>query len=105
MTAAENFHVDIDVEHHRVQPVGELDMATAPSLVQSVGILTDAEIVALDLSRVTFLDAAGLGAIVAIRIDLAAVGGTLVLTGIQPGQARVFLMAGLASLLPHRSDE
>jgi anti-sigma B factor antagonist len=99
MTAARDFRVDVDVERHHVRPIGELDAATVPLMVDSIGLLLHDATVVLDLSQVTFLDAAGLGAIVGLRNALIANGGALVLSAVHPRHARLFLIGGLAAIL------
>jgi anti-anti-sigma factor len=51
-----------------VQVMGELDIATAAKLVQAIeAALSKARLVVVDLSRLTFIDCVGLGAIVAVH--------------------------------------
>jgi anti-anti-sigma factor len=56
----------------RLVAVGELDIATAPELVSCFAHdgFGDAEIVLLDLSGVTFIDASGLHALLKAHTDL-----------------------------------
>jgi anti-anti-sigma factor len=53
----------------------------------------------LDLSDVTFLDAAVLGALDAERQGLHAAGGRLTLTGVTPSVARLIRLTGLDETL------
>ena len=53
--------IDSDSVELRMQVVGELDLATAPSLERCFGDLrTDGTSLCLDLTRVSFLDLSGL---------------------------------------------
>ena len=78
---------------------GELDIRTAPSAVDSRHIPRQASEVTVDLARVTFIDATGLGAIVGLRNELIAAGGSLKLTGASPRVARIFALGSLSTLL------
>jgi anti-sigma B factor antagonist len=95
----ERFNVDIDVEQQHVRMKGVLDMATSPMMLDRVHILRRGETITLDLRRVTFMDAAGIGAIVRLRNDLLTAGGTLNIVGVHPAHARLFLICGLSSML------
>lgn len=83
----------------RLRPVGELDIATAGRLVDALSAVSlgdPPDAVRLDLGQVTFLDAAGLGALVRVRALLAERAATLVLTDVPP-RIRVLLeLTGLA---------
>jgi anti-sigma B factor antagonist len=106
MTEIEDrFDVDVDTLQRLMRLSGVLDMATAPMMLDSVHVLGGAETITLDLHHVTFIDAAGLGAIVHLGNELAATGGTLRIVGVRPRQARLFLICGLASLLPHQHGD
>jgi anti-anti-sigma factor len=63
---AHDFDIYIDHVTRCVEVVGELDMATAPLLADAATSLRTypARDIAFDLASVTFIDAAGLGAIV-----------------------------------------
>ncbi len=95
----ERFLADLDLSRGLVSPTGELDLVTAPAVFDSARILRHTEHVTIDLSRVSFIDAGGLGAIVRLRSDLIAAWGTLELVGVTPRHARVFALGGLATLL------
>jgi anti-sigma B factor antagonist len=79
--------------------VGELDVATAPALLDAVGQLLatgeDSTLV-VDLTGVEFLDSSGLGALLQARAEAIAAGGQLTLTGVALGPRRVITIAGLA---------
>ncbi|MFF2546483.1 STAS domain-containing protein [Kitasatospora sp. NPDC058063] len=81
-----------------VRASGEIDLDTAPALR---GALTAAfeshREVALDLSEVTFIDCAGLGALVRARNQADRCGGRLVLRGAGRRVVRLLELTG-----PHR---
>jgi anti-anti-sigma factor len=77
---------------------GELDFSSAPALRD---VLHDAVddvngVLAVDLSGVTFIDAAGLGVLVGERQRLEARGGAMALSGARPIVARLLELTGLA---------
>jgi anti-anti-sigma factor len=74
-------------------------MGSVATMLDSVRILHPAERLTLDLSGVNFLGAAGLGAIVSIRNDLIGIGGELIIVGVHPRHAWLFLLVGLAALM------
>jgi anti-sigma B factor antagonist len=79
---------------------GELDLATAPALLDAVAKVLaagDQPNVVLDLVEVTFLDSSGLGALLQARAETLAAGGGLTLDGVASGPRRVIDIAGLAS--------
>lgn len=61
------FHVEVHPERERVrvEPVGELDLATAPALEEQLSELRDSgfDSVVLDLRRLTCLDSTGIALI------------------------------------------
>jgi anti-sigma B factor antagonist len=84
----------------RLAVVGELDVATAPALADSVAVALDADRrVVLDLGRLTFIDAAGLGALVAAHRYAADRGAVLELVAVPARARRLFAITGLQSLL------
>ncbi len=83
---------------HVVHLYGELDMAEAArlkSLLVNVGRST----VSVNLSKLTFLDAQGLDAIVSARQTILAEGNTFRIVGARGIVRRVFELTGLVSLL------
>jgi anti-anti-sigma factor len=98
------FTVDVETDGEdccRLRARGELDAA-------AVGILSAAlhdpawprrRFVSLDLSAVTFCDAAGLSALLSAHQDFAARGGRLVLCEVPPGVRRVMHIVGLDAVL------
>jgi anti-anti-sigma factor len=84
----------------RVQPVGELDMATVPELRRTLDELLEAGFrrLDLDLARVVFMDSSGLRLLVAARSDVKAAGGELTVLPGRPQVQRVFDVTGLGHL-------
>ncbi|GAA1870137.1 STAS domain-containing protein [Actinomadura bangladeshensis] len=87
-----------------VTVAGEIDLRTAGALrdrlVELHGRLPAAgprRLVA-DFTAVPFCDAAGLGALVAARNQIAADGGEIVLAGVRPAQLRLLRITGLHRL-------
>lgn len=89
----------VTTESPRICLRGELDLRTARSALDCRRLRRQATVLTVDLAEVTFLDAAGLGAIVRLRNDLIAAGGSLRLTGASPRVARIFALGGLAAIL------
>jgi anti-anti-sigma factor len=76
-----------------VRVAGEVDLATATQLRAAISYLDG--IVGVDLSGVTFLDSAGLNALVGAKNGLVDRGGQLKLSGPQPNVRAVLEVAGL----------
>lgn len=82
---------------HSLQPIsaavrGEVDLATAEDLLLRLLLLAGpatGEII-LDLSQVTFMDCAGLRALIALDHHVRTVGGRVRLTALSPPVARLF---------------
>jgi anti-sigma B factor antagonist len=74
---------------------GEVDLATAPDLLELLDTLTGSVVV--DLSGVEFLDSSGLSALVATKHRLDANGGQLRLRRAQPRVQIVFEVSGLTT--------
>lgn len=67
--------------------VGEVDLVTAPTLAEHLRSASPRDVVGpvvLDVSRVTFMDLAGLRMLLRLQTDLSAVGTTLVLRAPSP---------------------
>lgn len=96
-----SFTVDIDAPARRITLAGELDVATAPLLLDAANLLSveDPAPVVVDLTAVSFVDSSGLGAIVRLRKRLLAGGGDVVVTGATGAALRTFELGGLQSLL------
>src|SRR5664279_2467696 len=81
---------------------GEIDMATAPTLMAaaSCGLAQlDVASLRLDMSQVSFLDSSGLGVLVSLHEDATARGKSMIVWKVQPGPRRTIELAGLQSLL------
>jgi anti-anti-sigma factor len=84
-----------------IRAVGEWDLAGADELAHALDAHERAgrRFIRLDVSAVTFLDCACLEVLVAAHARLLAARGTLVLTGVTPGIARLLSLARLDRVL------
>ncbi|MGK5498145.1 STAS domain-containing protein [Streptomyces sp. URMC 125] len=90
--------VTVSQEHGTVvlRPSGEIDHESAPALAGSVREAEgDWQGLVVDLSRVSFMDSAGLHALVALERRCRERGGHLVLTGVRDQPARLLDLVGL----------
>jgi anti-sigma B factor antagonist len=87
------------IETLPIRLAGELDIATTATLLALGDLCHPGETVTIDMSGVTFIDAAALGAIVHLRNDVIAAGATLRLAALPAHIARIFVVAGLATIL------
>jgi anti-sigma B factor antagonist len=80
---------------------GELDIATAPILRQAGEILAGqpAQDLVIDMSGVTFMDACGLGALIAVAATQQELGAKLSCIGISGLTRELFTVAGVSVLL------
>ena len=79
---------------------GDVDMATAPALWESVEeVLPDSERVIVDLRDVDFLDSSGLSVFVRARRRLCETGGALLLRSANANVRRVLDLTGLSQML------
>lgn len=79
-----------------VRANGEIDLDTAPALHRALAAaLGSHREVVLDLSEVTFMDCAGLGALVRARNQADRSGRSLVLRGAGRGVVRLLKLTGL----------
>jgi anti-sigma B factor antagonist len=76
---------------------GDLDLNTAPELLQALIRLVDAgeRAVVVDLAGVEFCDSSGLSVLVRVRNRLTGLGGSLALAGPTPIVQRVLEVSGL----------
>jgi stage II sporulation protein AA (anti-sigma F factor antagonist) len=83
-------HVEIAVR-------GEVDLASAETLFQRLVVLAHPATgqIALDLTHVTFMDCAGLHAVIAIAGHVHSRGGALRIAATSPEVARLFELSGL----------
>ena len=78
-----------------IQPTGELDLATCPLFEQALkGAQDDASVVSIDLQELTFVDCAGLTAIVHAAARAAATKKRLILVGATGQVERLFDLTG-----------
>jgi anti-sigma B factor antagonist len=95
------FKIELDLRADRavVRMIGELDVASAPQLRETVLHLLEPTgnvgTVVFDLSAVTFVDSTGLGVIAASRQRVEREGGELVLRGPRPNTVKVLEITGL----------
>lgn len=98
--------LDLSVRHHgdraTVQVGGEIDLATCPQLRAALIELADrgCQQVIVDLERVSFLDCAGIGALVAARRRIQAHGGSLRLVRPRPLVLRVLALTNMTTVFP-----
>ena len=93
--------IDLDVAHARVALTGELDLATVPVLREAAAVLLSetAEEITIDLGGLQFIDAAGIGEIVRLRLTLIAADRRLTLSRPALSIRRTFAAGGLTELL------
>ena len=94
------FGIEVDdaPDGHVVHLVGELDLAYASQVRDALRPLAGSTVV-LDLSRLTFVDAAGISAILAVRRDVLAAGHELRIRGAHGPVRRVFEVCSLEDVL------
>lgn len=109
---ADEGFLEIRMQRHRQAVVlalaGELDLTGRGLLRAELARLAEQEppLLVLDLGGLTFIDAGGLGALVAARKQLAAWSGRLLLAGASARVCRLLRIARLAESLPvHGSVE
>jgi anti-anti-sigma factor len=86
-----------------VRVVGDLDMATAPTLEASLASLDSEPRVVVDLARCTFIDSAAVRMLVVAARDADAAGRSVALVATEPGILRVLEIAGVDTVLPVHS--
>ncbi|HET7367982.1 MAG TPA: STAS domain-containing protein [Gaiella sp.] len=89
-----------------VRAKGDLDAFTAPELRTHLHEATagDADLVVVDLARVTFIDSAGLGALVGAHRRMREAEGALRIVRPPDLVARAFELTGLDEVLDLRDD-
>jgi anti-sigma B factor antagonist len=80
---------------------GEIDINTAPQLLQALAELDGAarQALVLDLSAVSFLDSSALGALVGAQKEIAAAGGRLTVVCADPKVLRIFSITRLTEVI------
>lgn len=93
--------VPIDATRSTVQVHGELDLAGADALAAALDdeLTQGHRFTRLDLSRLVFIDCAGLGAILGAHNRFLAARGTLILTGVGPRLTRLLDITQLQDAL------
>jgi anti-sigma B factor antagonist len=87
----------------RLDIAGELDVLTTPKMVNAALCAPADRDLTVNLSRVVFIDAAGLGGLLSIEQHLLRTYRRLSIVGASPQIARVFDLAGLNALLMPRT--
>ena len=89
-----------------ISPIGEIDLDTVGLLSASLSdtIAAGADRVVVDFARVTYIDSAGLGALVGAHKRLRAAGGALVLHCEHPRVLRLLTITGLTKLFTIESS-
>lgn len=92
--------ITVDPSHDRstVWLIGELDVASAPHVRWALPTLAGRTLV-VDLSRLAFIDMAGMSSLLLVRRNLERTGRTLLLRGASGRVRTVFELAGLAHLV------
>ena len=88
-----------DVGTRIIRVAGELDVTTAPALGQLLSQF-EAGSVTIDMSEVTFIDAAIIGILVKTNTRRRRTNGKLTVFGARPLIQRLFGITGLADLFP-----
>ena len=98
--------IDLDIAHARLAMTGELDLATVHVFREAATLLLSetAHEIAIDLGGLQFIDAAGLGEIVRLQAALNAADRRLTLSRPSPWIRRIFIVGGVAELLPENSS-
>ena len=82
------------------RPVGSLDVMSATQFRMSMAAAASAPRLVVDLSGVSFVDSAGLGALVGAVRRAQALGGRVVLASPRPGVSRVLHDTGFDRIAP-----
>ena len=80
-------------QHPNILPLeGEIDLHVSPALTQSLNAMTEKkpERMVIDLSRATFIDSAGLAALILAMQTVQAYGGRFFLTGLHETMRSIF---------------
>jgi anti-anti-sigma factor len=102
MTAEEDFSVRAHREADGVvvEVCGEVDLATAPKLSETLGAAAAESLdVSVDLSATSLIDSTGISALLTSFKDLRERGGTLRVRAVSPAARKVFEIAGLLDVL------
>jgi anti-sigma B factor antagonist len=99
--AVAELSVQLDRADRRIAVRGELDLATVPVLVRTMATLRELDPgdSTIDLSGLTFIDAAGVGCLVDHAAQVTALGAKISMVGATSRVRRVFDIVGLVELL------
>jgi anti-sigma B factor antagonist len=95
-------------EDHVVQPEGDLDLATVPSLSEEWEAVIDAvhpALFVIDLTKVTFMDSTALGAIIRVYKRQREHGGDALVVNASPSVMKIFRITHLDWLLDLTAPE
>jgi len=85
-------------QHPNILPLeGEIDLHVSPALTQSLNAMTEKkpERMVIDLSRATYIDSAGLAALILAMQTVQAYGGRFFLTGLHETMRSIFEISRL----------
>ena len=85
-------------QHPNILPLeGEIDLHVSPALTQSLNAMTEKkpERMVIDLSRATYIDSAGVAALILAMQDIEAYGGKFFLSGVQETIRLILQTSGL----------
>jgi len=89
---------------HLVTIAGEVDMATAPTLAETLVQFANGS-VTVDLGDVTFIDSSGLSALLAAERHIRRRQGRLFVQGVNPITRKLFELTGLDTFLCASGDD
>jgi anti-sigma B factor antagonist len=98
-SAVAPFGVVCDPVTGRLDLVGEFDLACGPQFRDASVAILAADDVSVDLTRLRFIDASGIGILVGLRNTLAARKATLRIVNADAWIGRVFSLCGLDAML------
>jgi anti-sigma B factor antagonist len=105
----DEFHIDVEREPGgaRVRPIGELDLATVPSLEQELSRLRESGLrsVVLDLRGLTFMDSTGLSLTLRWSLEASRDGFDFSLVRGEGAIRRLFELTGMDGRLPFLHTE
>jgi anti-sigma B factor antagonist len=105
----DEFRIDVEREPDRVRvrPVGELDLATVPTLEQALAQVRESGVrsVVLDLRGLTFMDSTGLSLTLRWALESSRDGFDFSLVRGEGAIRRLFELTGMERRLPFRDAE
>jgi anti-sigma B factor antagonist len=91
--------ITVSRDGSRLEIAGDLDILTTPRLVDAAACAGCAQDLTIDLTRLVFIDAAGLGGLALMHQQLSNQGRRLCIVGASARVARIFTIGGVAELL------